>query len=248
MIRRKLALATGMLALATVGVSALATAQTLPEFKAEYDVYRSGVKIARLERSFSRQTDGNLLYRSETNVSGIASMFRKDRIIEESRWQYTNGKIVPQFYQYLHTGTSRERNVTIEFDWKSRLITNSVNGSPWRMHASEGILDKLVYQYSIMLDLQAGKSSLRYTVADGGTEKVYVFEKLGEEMLETALGTLKTIKMERYRPDSDRQSVFWSAPEIGYLPVKLENTDEGVKTVVVIRSVTGLGIETVSQK
>jgi len=54
--------------------------------------------------------------------------------------------------------------------------------------------------------------------------------------------------MERHRADSDRNSVFWSAPDVGYLPVKLENIDEGVKTVVVIRSVTGLGTKTVTQK
>ncbi len=246
---RIVALAAGIIiALGSMGVSAQASGQMLPEFKAEYDVYRSGVKIARLERSFTRQADGNLLYRSETNVTGLASMFRKDRIIEESRWQYTKGKVVPLFYQYLHTGTSRDRNVTVEFDWKSGLVTNSVNGSPWRMTASEGILDKLLYQYSIMLDMQAGKSSLRYTVADGGTEKIYVFKKLGEETLETALGNLNTIKMERHRADSDRNSVFWSAPDVGYLPVKLENIDDGVKTVVVIRSVTGLGTKTVTQK
>jgi len=245
---RIVALAAGIIAIGAIGLSAQAAGQMLPEFKAEYDVYRSGVKIARLERSFTRQADGNLLYRSETNVTGIASMFRKDRIIEESRWQYTNGKVVPQFYQYLHTGTSRDRNVTVEFDWKSGLIINSINGSPWRMTTSEGILDKLLYQYSIMLDMQAGKSSLRYTVADGGTEKIYIFEKLGEEILETPLGNLKTIKMERRRPDSDRISMFWSAPDIGYLPVKLENIDDGVKTIVVIRSVTGLGSKTVTQK
>ncbi len=232
---------------AAVAISAQANGKNLPEFTAQYDVYRSGVKIARLERSFSRQSDGNLLYRSETNVSGLASMFRKDRIIEESVWQYINGKVVPQHYQYLHTGTSKERNVTIEFDWKKNLIINSVNGAPWRMPASEGILDKLVYQYSIMLDMQSGKSTLSYTVADGGTEKIYKFDSLGEETLETSLGILKTIKMKRHRPDSDRESIFWSAPELGYLPVKLENTEDGVKTVVLIKSLAGQGFEHVTQ-
>lgn len=238
------------LLLLVAGNSLIAGAEQtrLPEFDAYYDVYRSGMKVARMQRSLAYQPDGVLLLRSETNVTGIATMFRKDRIIEQSIWQYSNGRIIPQQYLYEHTGTSKERNVTVEFDWKNKLITNLINGSPWRMPATEGILDKLVYQYSIMLDMQAGKQNLRYIVADGGTEKIYQFEKLGEEVLDTPLGKLNTIKMKRHRPDSDRESVFWSAPEVGYLPVKLENTDDGVKTVVMIKSLNGLGYEKVSQK
>lgn len=231
-----------------LSLCAYAEEQNLPEFEASYDVYRSGIKIARMQRSFVKQPDGNFEYRSETNVTGIASMFRKDRIIEQSIWDYTYGRVMPLYYEYEHSGTSKERNVTVEFDWKKKLITNSVNGAPWRMPTSEGILDKLLYQYVIMLDMQAGKTSLSYTVADGGVEKIYIFEKLGEETLDTALGKMKTIKMSRHRPDSDRESIFWSAPEIGYLAVKLENTDDGVKTIVLIKSLTGYGFEKVTQK
>ena len=77
---------------AGASITALAGEQNLPEFDAQYDVYRSGVKIAKTERSFSRMQDGNLMYRSETNVTGLVSMFRQDHIIEESIWQFTDGK------------------------------------------------------------------------------------------------------------------------------------------------------------
>ena len=245
---RSITMAALLLAFTGMTCTSSAQEQTLPEFEAFYDVYRSGIKIARTQRTFAHQQDGTLIYRSETKVAGIAAIFRNDRIIEQSIWQYIDGRAVPHQYLYEHTGSSKERNVTIDFDWDKNQITNSINGSPWQMPAAEGMLDKLLYQYSIMLDMQAGKSSLHYTIADGGTEKIYRFEKLGEEVLETPLGNLKTIKMKRYRPDSDRESIFWSAPELGYLPVKLENTDDGVKTVVVIKALSGYGFEKVSQQ
>ncbi len=240
--------ATALLLYAGISIAALAEEQNLPEFDASYNVYRSGVMIARMQRSVSRLEDGKLLYRSETNVTGLVSIFRNDRIVEQSTWQFTDGKIIPEFYQYLHTGTKKERNITIKFDWEKNQVTNSVNGSSWHMPAAEGILDKLLYQYSIMLDMQKGKSSLSYTVADGGKEKVYIFESLGEETIETPLGKLRTIKMVRHFTDNDRQSIFWSAPDIGYLPVKLENIDDGVKTVVTINSLSGYGFEKFTQK
>jgi hypothetical protein len=242
--------ATACLLLAAMATAAAVEITMPAEFNVNYDVYRSGIKIARMQRHFSRLDDGNLQYRSETNVTGLASIFRNDRIIEASTWQLNDGKIVPKLYEYQHTGTKRQRNVTVTFDWEQNEITNSVNGSTWKMPTTDGMLDKLLYQFSIMLDLQAGKSSLIYTIADGGTEKTYLFELLGEEVIDTPLGDLHTIKLIRRRADdrNNRQSIFWSAPALGYLPVKLEDVDDDEKTIVIINSLSGLGTPALSQK
>ena len=237
-----------LLLCAGINLVALAEEQGIPELDVAYEVYRSGMKIANMQRKISRLADGRLLYRSETKVVGLARIFRKDHIIEQSTWRFTDGKLIPELYEYSHTGRKKDRNVSVDFDWEKKQVSNLVNGSTWQMPATEGMLDKLLYQYSIMRDMQAGKSSLRYVVADGGPEKLYVFESLGEEVLDTQLGKLKTIKMVRHFTDSDRQSIFWSAPDLGYLPVKLENIDDGVKTIVTIHSVSGLQSKHVSQK
>jgi hypothetical protein len=207
------------------------------EFDVVYNVYRDGFKVAKMQRTLTKVADGNMLY-SVTKTTGIVSLFRKDKIVEKSIWKNIDGKLMPEFYEYLRTGSKRDRNVTVQFDWDKNQIINSVDGSSWKMPTVDGVLDKLLYQYSIMLDLQQGKSSLRYIIADGGKEKIYLFETVGEETIETPLGKLDTVKLKRKRQDSDRQSIFWSAPEMNYLPVKLEITDEGDSTVVVIESLT----------
>jgi len=229
--------------LTTLAFTAGADIGKPPEFDVIYDVYRSGMRVAKMERSISRNDDGVMLYRSETNLTGIASVFRKDRIIEQSLWEYDDGKLVPLQYEYLHTGIRNERNVTVEFDWDENQIINSVNGSTWKMPGVEGVLDKLLYQYSLMRDMRSGQTHFTYTIADGGTEKLYVFESLGEEVIETPLGKMRTIKVVRHREDSDRKSTFWSAPDIDYLPVKLENVDDGVTTLVMINSINGLNYD-----
>jgi len=208
---------------------------------AVYDVYRGGLKIAKMKRILTINGIENSLY-SETKTTGIVSLFRKDKIIEKSIWESSNGKLVPKFYEYLRTGSKKERNVTVEFDWYKNQITNSVDGDSWKMAATKGMLDKLLYQLSIMMDLKQGKSILTYQIADGGKEKNYIFEVVGEEEIDTKLGKLKTLKLVRKREDSDRESIFWSAPEMHYLPVKIEITEDGEKTVVIINSLNGLKI------
>ena len=213
----------------------------LMNFDAVYDVYRGGLKIAKMKRILTINGDENSLY-SETKTTGIVSLFRKDKIIEKSIWESTNGELIPKFYEYIRTGSKKARNVTVKFDWQKNQITNSINGDSWKMAATEGILDKLLYQLFIMLDLKQGKSTLTYQIADGGKEKNYIFEVVGEEEIDTKLGKLNTVKLKRMRTDSDRESIFWSAPDMHYLPVKIEITDDDEKTVVIINSFTGLKI------
>ena len=77
-------------------------------------------------------------------------------------------------------------------------------------------MDKLLYQLAIMHDLQNGRTPASYRIADGGGIKTYSFEKLGEEVVETPLGSFDTIKILRHKPGSSRKYVFWCAPDLEY--------------------------------
>lgn len=216
--------------------------QVLPaSFQAEFLLYTKGMKVARMEREYSQSPDGEYLYRSETQTTGLISLFRNDLILEETKWMLEGGILKPVHYSYSHTRTKKERQVTIDFNWKKGQITNSINGESWNMPVEPGTLDKLLYQLAIMRDLKEGKSPISYTIADGGKIKTYNFELLGEEMLETPLGELHTLKLSRNKPNSRRETTLWCALELDYLPVRVENIEsDGRKTIAVIHSYKGV--------
>ena len=81
-----------------------------------------------------------------------------------------------------------------------------------------GALDKLSYRLALMRDLSRGARNFEYTIADGGQLKRYVLADIGEERIETALGTFDTILIRRERENSKRQTTFWCASELGFLP------------------------------
>jgi hypothetical protein len=229
-----------LISLCLVGSGSAAAAPL--DFKVKYALYYKGMKVARMERRFSQTEDGGYLYRSNTETAGLISLFRDDRITEESRGQLHGNTARPLQYEYSHTGSRKQRQVSIRFDWDKNEVINMVNGSAWKMELEPGVLDKLLYQFLIMQDLNAGKRHLSYMIADGGTTKTYRFELQGEEVINTPLGKLKTIKLARHRPDKKRETTLWCALDLHYLPVKVKNVEKDDRiTVAIIQSLQGLG-------
>lgn len=212
----------------------------LRTFQAEYSLYAKNTRAARVVRSLARLDDNSYEYRSETKTVGLVSLFRKLHIVESSRLIVEERMLKPVYYSYDRTGYKKKRDVSIEFNYAANKIKNTINGDFWHLPMEPVVMDKLLYQLAIMHDLQDGRTPVSYRIADGGGIKTYSFEKLGEEVVETPLGSFNTIKMLRHKPGSSRKSVFWCAPDLEFLQVKVEHTEkDGSKTVAVIKSLQG---------
>jgi hypothetical protein len=92
------------------------------------------------------------------------------------------------------------------------------------MDLEENTLDKLLYQLAIMYDLSAGKNSLIYKVADGGTMKTYDVVISGKERLAMEIGVFDTIKVVITK--NNRQTTLWCAEKLQFLPVRIEQRKE----------------------
>ncbi len=222
-------------------LSASATDGTQVQFDADYALYIKGAKVADMQRTLTHLHDGKFLFRSDTHPTGLISLFRNDHVIEQSTWEVDSGILKPLRYLYTRTGGGKERKVTVNFDWDKNRITNTVNGDSWKMPTQPDVMDKLLYQFAIMHDLEAGKRSLSYAIADGGKIKTYRFESRGQEKIDTPLGKLDTLKVVRYRRNSTRKTTLWCAIRLKYLPVKVVHVNShGNRTVAVIQSLKGL--------
>ena len=230
------------LCLAMLSTAAPAESGGSLNFKAKYALYIKGLKVAEMQRRFTRSGDGEYRYRSKTETTGLFSLFRDDKITEESRGRLGTDSAQPLHYQYTQTGSHKQRHVSIRFDWDKKEVINLVNGSTWKMKLEPGVVDKLLYQFIIMRDLSAGKRHLSYVIADGGKTKTYRFDAQGQEVIQTPLGKMLTLKLRRHKPNSRRETTLWCAPALHYLPVKVKNVEKDDKiTVAIIQSLKGLG-------
>lgn len=226
--------------LVTAGALRAESVTALPTFEAVYTLYAKNTKAARVVRSLAKLDDNSYEYSSETKTTGLISLFRKVHIVETSRLMVRDRLLQPVHYSYKRTGDRKKRDVSIEFNWHGKKIKNTINGDFWHMPIEPAVMDKLLYQLAIMYDLQHGRTPEAYLIADGGGIKTYRFERLGEETVDTPLGSFNTIKMLRHKPGSSRRSVFWCAPELNFLQVKVEHTEkDGSRTVAVLKSLQG---------
>ncbi len=205
---------------ATTATAAPAPAPLRP-YVARYQLSRSGLRLA--EGTFEVRTDGDhtYLYVSRSKPVGIASLFRSDDILEQTRWQWLNDTVHPLDYRLDHTGIDKPRHVHISFDWPSRRVINDVNGSRWKMNIPPDTLDKLSVQLALSLALKRGeRGPFQFPVADGGKLKTYYFTVEGEEKVKTPAGRFDAVRVRR---DQDkRRTVLWFVPSLDWLPVRLD--------------------------
>lgn len=209
----------------TASVPALSAENVPPDFQSLYAISLNNFVIGESRIELKAQANGRYLYSSNTHSVGVARLFRSDRVVESSLFVLHRGRIRPLEYRFDHTGSKKGRQAFLDFDWKERKVSNTVEGHTWEMEIPPTALDKLVVQIAVMMDLSAGKEQLTYAIADGGKLKEYHFAIVGRETIQVPAGEFAAVKIERLRKDNDRTTHLWCAPALGYLPVRIEQIE-----------------------
>ena len=230
------------LVLQTGAVSPAVPAGGLPkEFKATFMLETGGTTIARIRWSLSPGANGRYISTSHTEPAGTFALFSGETLIERSECAFAGDWLQPLAYHYERTG-KKAGSIDITFDWDKNVAQHDSKGAAWRLPVPPGTLDRLNYLVALMRDLMRGERRIEYTVADGGHRLGhYVLAGIGEERIETALGTFDTVVVRRERTDSKRETTLWCARALGFLPVKLVHVErDGAVLTVRIDSLSGI--------
>mgnify|MGYP006303881717 CR=1 FL=1 len=202
-------------------------AQTPPlaPVTAEYRVLRDGIEFARAEVRLALDDDSGYAYRSRTEAVGLISLFREDEILEQSLGHWNGREFVPGHYTYSHRKGETTREVEIEFDWPLRRAINRAGGTTWTMPVPEGTQDKLGQQLVLMTAMERGLRTVEVDVADGGALRSYRYDVQGRELVQTPAGEFLAWRVRRRKDDGPSRLTLWSAPGLGYLPVRMDRRD-----------------------
>jgi len=215
-----------------------------PPFKASFKIFWNGMEVAETHSSLVRLDNDNYIYRSETNSTGLASIFYKLHVVEESHWYLHEQKLKPLSYSYDRIKKKKERHKKTVFDWENNQAHYIGDGTKLSFELQAGMTDKLLYQINLMHDLTMGHTPTSYTVVDGAKIKTYKLIYLGEEIVDTPIGKFNTMKFSRQKAGNKDRITLWCAEDLHYLPIKIESMDDDDSSVTIatINQLTGLGL------
>lgn len=171
------------------------------------------------KRTLTSQGNDIWLYRTDVD-SFIAD-------IDESlvfRWE--EGQVIPMRYRYRLSGfLVSDRKNSIDFDWSEGIATGKYKGKPFELELEEGLLDPLGYQLQLHQDIKNGKREMTYRVLDGKSIDTDRFAVINGETMSTGNEQKATLKAEKVREDSKRQTLMWFSPEQNFLLVRLKQVE-----------------------
>lgn len=198
------------------------TADKLIEFSAYYDASTNGI---------SGNAERHLIYLGEERYRLNVSLEAKvggigiGDLEQASELRYLNSHIQPLNYSYQVSGLSSDVE-SVSFNWDAGVALSANEDESWTVAINNHTLDELSYQLALAMDVAASnKEYYDYETVDGDALDQLRFRAIGEEIVDTPLGRLRCIKLERVREDgSNRATIIWLAKDWGHLLTKIEQT------------------------
>ncbi len=226
---------------ATLDASATAHAEAPRPYHAEYEARSHGMSSTAI-RELRHSGDG--LYRISQGLEVRVLGARLIAVDETSHFAWVEDQAIPAEYRYRQRGISR-RDERLSFDWSEMMLEYEDRSTSGSMPIERGQLDPLGFSVQLSADVKAARlaqndrNDFIYRIVDVDDRDEHLYRIMGEEMLKTPAGELKTLRIERIRePGASRSTVIWLASEHDYILARLEQTTRsGNTTELALKSV-----------
>jgi hypothetical protein len=198
----------------------------LTPHKAQYRVFYGSIELGLANYELPRHETGLYRYEFHSNVSLL--MISDQRRIK-SEFMVDANHLQPYRYTHERSGTGSDYSEHTSFFKSQHNIFTIYKNEKADLAYDGAIFDPLMVQLQFRLDLAASEAIDAYKMVKEKEVDEYKFKLVGEERLTLDSGTYDTIKIEVIRDSTKRQTFFWMAPKLAYLPVRLSHFSKGSK-------------------
>jgi len=191
-------------------------------FRAEFEVRVKGIYVGISTRQLE-VTKNRADYHSTATPGGLAKLFFSDVVTEHSTMERIGSKLKSLSYSYDQIGGKDIKHETVKFDWQQGVI-KFTDGGGKEFPLSEHAYDLLNFQLALMRILQQDNKEFVLDVADYRKLYTYYSRVVGKEKITLPYGELETIKVDSRNREDGKHFIFWCAPTLDYLPVRIEYT------------------------
>ncbi|WP_376745118.1 MULTISPECIES: DUF3108 domain-containing protein [Acinetobacter] len=188
-------------------------------FQANYQFSYNGKNMGSATRTLSK-SGNNWTYVFAAKAGGVASA------TETSRFTFNNGKIGSSSFSRTSKILVHSNTMSINFNPSSKTISTKKDDEKRSFAWRADVLDELNAELQIREDLKNGGLKSNYYIADAKEVEGRKFVKQGTETVSTKYGSFSTIKVVIKHNKPGRETTFWLAPKLDYLPVKVSHVDK----------------------
>ena len=204
--------------------SATVLPDSLDGFSYKFRLYRNGSALGTAEMQYVLKDDGFSQFITRTNgTDGVASLAGAN-VTENSQLIRRNGEL-ELVSGRIDTKVAWKTSTKSTALQKGAKVYEYIDGKDRRqVPYVPGLLDQHSLTLALLEDLRAGKGpQFVYKVLNKGRLETYTFKRVGEQKLDTALGKLDTVRIDRIRESSDGRSTrIYFAKSLDYAPVLIQ--------------------------
>ncbi len=201
-----------------------AQADLYTPFRADYEVYHGKSSLGGGRYELEKLAEGRYLMGYE---SAVKYLFLSDKRTEQTEFTVSDQGLSPQHYRMERSGSGPDFGAEITFDHDSGQILAQYKKRQAKFELTTPIYDSLLYQQQLRLDVASGVTEMHYPFIQKTGQREYRFKVTGNETLKLPFGTLETVKVERIRENSDKETIFWLVPSLDYIVARLAHFEEG---------------------
>lgn len=215
------ALAIGLFALWAALPAAAADDGALAPYAAEYDV-RYGRFAVGTSRTTLTRNGARWVVETATNASGFYRMIAGGTLRQRSEFELRADGPRPLSYRFDDGTRDTARDVSLDFEWAESRVRGVAEDERVDVAAVAGLQDAASMQALVAARLAAGQEPGTVAMIEKDKVKYYRYTLLRREELETAIGKIETVVYRSARDGSDRETITWLAPKLGFTAVQAE--------------------------
>lgn len=215
---------------------------TVATYTATYRAEYKGKDAGTAEFSVRYLADRDIYeFSSSVLAKGLLKLARPKPAVERSQFRVTSAGVQPLEFWYEDGSRSGEDNFHVVFDWERRVATVSSDAGRREIALPGPTLDRGSLQAALMRDVAAAGLQPTYKLADEDSIADYAYTENGTATVQTGIGPVEARIVTQQRAGSSRETWLWLAPELRFLPVRIEQRRDGeVQTAFALVGVSGL--------
>lgn len=212
--------------LVVFSIDARAAKEPLTPQTAEYQVNYGSIELGKARYQLPAPEGDLYQYRFDSDVS---LLMLSDRRTVKSIFSLAGTKLIPMRYSHERNGTGPSYQEQSAYVLSQKLVHSRYKDERAKFPYTEDLFDPLMVQLQFRLDIAAGAKTMHYKMLKSGEIDEYDFRVVGKERVNIESGSYDTVKIEVVRDNNKRQTLFWMAPDLGYLPIRLTHFEKGSK-------------------